>query len=320
MPTLTLKQNSHRLPVPNAPNASSPSSASPPLPPPSLLQGLTTTSVAPSTHSPPLNSTLRSCRNLILTLGTTVLRLTSSTSHSPRPRAWSLHSRNPSPNTAECQQRVRLTLNKTVQQAKREVHLIQKAALKGIDWTYKSDEKAIPKRGVGNPVQIVQRHHFASHLKRMSVVVRIEEEFFAFVKGAPETIQDMLTELPPSFVETYKKYTRQGSRVLALAFKSLPDMTVMITGDQALTACHVANQVHVISKPALILGPSRSGEGYEWISPDETEKFQYRKFLFLFYGLTIGNIIHTSEKEAEVLSETYDLFIGGDCIEMLQQS
>ncbi|KAJ4839478.1 putative manganese-transporting ATPase pdr2 [Turnera subulata] len=225
---------------------------------------------------------------------------------------------------------------------------LEKAALKGIDWTYKSDEKAIPKRGVGNPVQIVQRHHFASHLKRMSVVVRIEEEFFAFVKGAPETIQDMLTELPPSFVETYKKYTRQGSRVLALAFKSLPDMTVsearsldrdvvesgltfagfavfncpirgdsatvlselknsshdlvMITGDQALTACHVASQVHIISKPALILCPSRSGEGYEWISPDETEKIKY------------------SEKEAEVLSETYDLCIGGDCIEMLQQS
>ena len=37
-------------------------------------------------------------------------------------------------------------------------------------------------RGSGNAVQIVQRHHFASHLKRMAVVVRIEEQFFAFVK------------------------------------------------------------------------------------------------------------------------------------------
>lgn len=37
-------------------------------------------------------------------------------------------------------------------------------------------------RGGGNAVQIVQRHHFASHLKRMSVVVRVQEEFFAFVK------------------------------------------------------------------------------------------------------------------------------------------
>ncbi|KAK7841310.1 putative manganese-transporting atpase pdr2 [Quercus suber] len=201
---------------------------------------------------------------------------------------------------------------------------LEKAALKGIDWSYKSDEKAMPKRGSGNAVQIVQRHHFASHLKRMAVVVRIQEEFFAFVKGAPETIQDRLIDVPSSYVETYKKYTRQGSRVLALAFKSLPDMTVsearsldrdivesgltfagfavMITGDQALTACHVASQVHIVSKPALILGPARNGDGYEWISTDETQMFQY------------------SEKEVEALSESHDLCVGGDCVEMLQQT
>ncbi|RZC07798.1 putative manganese-transporting ATPase PDR2 isoform B [Glycine soja] len=225
---------------------------------------------------------------------------------------------------------------------------LEKAALKGIDWSYKSDDKAVPKKGNGHPVQIVHRYHFASHLKRMAVVVRIQEEFFAFVKGAPEVIQDRLVDIPPSYVETYKKYTRQGSRVLALAYKSLADMTVsearsldrgivesgltfagfvvfncpirsdsatvlaelkesshdlvMITGDQALTACHVASQVHIISKPTLILGPAQNGEGYNWMSPDETENIRY------------------SEKEVESLSETHDLCIGGDCIEMLQQT
>ncbi|XWS58942.1 hypothetical protein CRYUN_Cryun08bG0077600 [Craigia yunnanensis] len=225
---------------------------------------------------------------------------------------------------------------------------LEKAALKGIDWSYKSDEKAIPKKGSGNAVQIVQRHHFASHLKRMAVVVRVQEEFFTFVKGAPETIQDRLIDLPPTYVETYKKFTHQGSRVLALAYTSLPDMTVsearslerdtvecgltfagfavfncpirgdssaiiselknsshdlvMITGDQALTACHVAGQVHIVSKPALILGPLKNSEGYEWVSPDETERICY------------------SEKEVEALSKTHDLCIGGDCIEMLQQT
>ncbi|GMH17830.1 hypothetical protein Nepgr_019671 [Nepenthes gracilis] len=225
---------------------------------------------------------------------------------------------------------------------------LEKAALKGIDWTYKSDEKAMPKKGSGQVVQIVQRHHFASHLKRMAVVVRVQEEFLAFVKGAPETIQDRLVNLPESYVETYKKYTRQGSRVLALAFKSLPDMTisearsldreevesgltfagfavfncpirpdsaavlaelkgsshdlVMITGDQSLTACHVASQVNIISKPALILSPARSGEGYEWISPDENE------------------IIPYNDKEVDALSEAHDLCVGGYCFEMLQQT
>ncbi|KAL6176517.1 hypothetical protein ACLB2K_053150 [Fragaria x ananassa] len=225
---------------------------------------------------------------------------------------------------------------------------LEKAALKGIDWSFKSDDKAMPKKGNGKAVQIVQRHHFASYLKRMAVVVRIEESFFAFVKGAPETIQGRLTEVPSNYVETYKKFTRQGSRVLALAYKSIGDMTVsearsldrdvvesgltfagfavfncpiradsatvlselkgsshdlvMITGDQSLTACHVATQVHIISKPALILGPKRNSEEYEWISPDETEMIPY------------------NENEVETLSETHDLCIGGDCIEMLQRT
>lgn len=37
-------------------------------------------------------------------------------------------------------------------------------------------------RGSGNAIQIMQRHHFASHLKRMAVVVRVQEQFFSFVK------------------------------------------------------------------------------------------------------------------------------------------
>ncbi|XP_058084361.1 probable manganese-transporting ATPase PDR2 [Magnolia sinica] len=225
---------------------------------------------------------------------------------------------------------------------------LEKAALKGIDWIYTSDEKAMPKKGGGQAVQIVQRHHFASYLKRMAVVVRVQEEFFAFVKGAPETIQDRLIDLPPSYIETYKKYTRQGSRVLALAYKSLPEMAVsearslerdsvesgltfagfavfncpirhdsasilselkgsshdlvMITGDQALTACYVASQVHIISKPALILSQWKSGKGFQWISPDETEITPY------------------SEHEVGALSSSHDLCIGGDCFEMLQQT
>ncbi|GER34911.1 cation-transporting atpase 13a1, partial [Striga asiatica] len=215
---------------------------------------------------------------------------------------------------------------------------LEKAALKGIDWSYKSDEKAMPKKGGNNTVQIIQRHHFASHLKRMAVVVR----------GAPETIQERLVDVPAWYVSTYKKYTRQGSRVLALAYKSLPDMTVsearsmerdtvesglifagfavfncpirgdsaavlselkgsshdlvMITGDQALTACHVASQVNIISKPALILVRANNNSGYEWVSPDETNTISY------------------SENEVEALSESHDLCIGGDCMEMLQQT
>ncbi|XP_042388358.1 probable manganese-transporting ATPase PDR2 [Zingiber officinale] len=225
---------------------------------------------------------------------------------------------------------------------------LEKAALKGINWIYTSDEKALPKKSGGQAVQIIQRHHFASHLKRMGVIVRIQDQFFAFVKGAPETIQDRLIDVPATYVKTYKKYTRQGSRVLALAYKTLPEMAVsearsldrdvvengltfagfavfncpirsdsatvlselkgsshdlvMITGDQALTACHVASQVHIITKPALILVRGNNSTDFQWVSPDETEITSY------------------SEKEVEQLSDSRDLCIGGDCFEMLQRS
>ncbi|KAL5203124.1 hypothetical protein ABZP36_014076 [Zizania latifolia] len=224
---------------------------------------------------------------------------------------------------------------------------LEKAAIKGIDWIYTSDEKAMPKKSAGQPVQIVHRYHFASHLKRMSVVVRIQEKFYAFIKGAPETIQERLVDLPAAYVETYKKYTRQGSRVLALAYKLLPDMPVnearnlerdqvendltfagfavfncpirsdsgailqeleqsshdlvMITGDQALTACHVAGQVHICSKPVLILTRMKTG-GFEWVSPDETDRAPY------------------SSEEVASISESHDLCISGDCFEMLQRT
>ncbi|EMS47412.1 putative cation-transporting ATPase [Triticum urartu] len=246
---------------------------------------------------------------------------------------------------------------------------LEKAAIKGIDWIYTSDEKAMFRRPGGQPVQIVHRYHFASHLKRMSVIVRIQEKFYAFIKGAPETIQERLVDLPAAYVETYKKYTRQGSRVLSLAYKLLPEMPepcefqlsvnfpfefnfaddpvvsearslerdqvesdlifagfavfncpirsdsaavlleleqsshdlVMITGDQALTACHVASQVNICSKPVLILTRMKTS-GFEWVSPDETDRVPYRA------------------EEVKELSESHDLCISGDCFEMLQRT
>ncbi|PWA64181.1 manganese-transporting ATPase [Artemisia annua] len=102
---------------------------------------------------------------------------------------------------------------------------LEMAAIKAIEWSYKSDEKAMLKKGGDSIVQIVQRHHFASHLKRMAVV-HTEGQFYTFVKVAPETIQERLNDIPAFYVSTYKKYTRQGSCVLALAYKPLPDMMV----------------------------------------------------------------------------------------------
>ena len=48
----------------------------------------------------------------------------------------------------------------------------------------------------------------------------------AAVKGAPETIKGMLRVCPEWYDETYKWYTRRGSRVLALGMKDMDAMGV----------------------------------------------------------------------------------------------
>jgi len=48
---------------------------------------------------------------------------------------------------------------------------------------------------------------------------------FAAVKGAPETIKNMLEIVPDGYDNTYKWFTRNGSRVLALGFKEMEAMS-----------------------------------------------------------------------------------------------
>ncbi|GBG89136.1 hypothetical protein CBR_g48843 [Chara braunii] len=222
---------------------------------------------------------------------------------------------------------------------------LEKAAIKGAQWCYTSDERAFPKGQPRKSVQILHRFHFASHLKRMSVIVSVDpgsassQGFLVLVKGAPETIQSRLVTLPAGYVEAYKQFTRQGSRVLALAYKHLPDMPigelrsierddaesglhfsgfavfacplrrdsastllelkdsshelVMITGDQALTAVHVASQVHIVSRPVLVLTLGDDGS-FSWISPDEAVQLPFRI------------------EEVEQVASTYDLCVAGE--------
>lgn len=58
-------------------------------------------------------------------------------------------------------------------------------------------------------------------------------ELIGAVKGAPETIKTMLSVVPEHYDETYKWFTRRGSRVLALGFKQMrasPTSVVSETG------------------------------------------------------------------------------------------
>jgi len=60
----------------------------------------------------------------------------------------------------------------------------------------------------------------------------------AAVKGAPETIKKMLESVPHDYDDTYKWYTRQGSRVLALGMKEMEPLSLDKVGLQSDRFAH----------------------------------------------------------------------------------
>jgi cation-transporting ATPase 13A1 len=76
-------------------------------------------------------------------------------------------------------------------------------------------------------LSIRRRFQFSSALKRMSTISNLPGgKTLAAVKGAPETIKSMLAVVPDHYDDTYKWFTRKGSRVLALGMKEMEPMSV----------------------------------------------------------------------------------------------
>ncbi|EGP83921.1 uncharacterized protein MYCGRDRAFT_101482 [Zymoseptoria tritici IPO323] len=215
---------------------------------------------------------------------------------------------------------------------------MEKATLQSLGWTLGKNDTLSAKAGTSakgamasDIVQIKRRFQFSSTLKRQSSVattVTTDRETgkkikstFAGVKGAPETIRKMLVNVPPKYEETYKYFSRNGARVLALGCKyilhgdeisqkKINDLkredvecdlqftgflvlqcplkgdaikavrmlnesshrVVMITGDNPLTAVHVARKVEIVDREVLILDAPEnddSGEKLVWRSVDD---------------------------------------------------
>ncbi|CAG8436271.1 3026_t:CDS:10 [Diversispora eburnea] len=187
---------------------------------------------------------------------------------------------------------------------------MEKATLEALDWKLGKGDTVIPVNKQSNRFQqrsqlsIRRRFQFSSALKRMSSVSTVHtprsRKTFVAVKGAPETLRNMYSYVPDDYEETFKFFTRRGSRVLALGYKYLKDnmnieeindlsrefveselnfagfliftcplkedaastirmlnesshRSVMITGDNPLTACHVAREVEIIDRDVLIM-------------------------------------------------------------------
>ncbi|RDB26777.1 Manganese-transporting ATPase 4 [Hypsizygus marmoreus] len=180
---------------------------------------------------------------------------------------------------------------------------MEKITLEALEWTLgKGDLIAPSARTAPHATQLTirRRFQFSSALKRMSTISTLPGgRTLVAVKGAPETIKNMLANVPAHYDATYKEFTRKGSRVLALGVKEMNAMShdkinklprehveselifagflvfhcplkpdaieaikmlsdsshrcVMITGDNPLTAVHVARDVEIVDREALIL-------------------------------------------------------------------
>ena len=192
------------------------------------------------------------------------------------------------------------------------------AALQAIKWTPDKNDTVVRTSGPSHKIKIHHRFHFDSSLKRMVTIAATESSsptYFAAMKGAPETVMTFLAKIPPSYESTYKYFSRQGYRVIALAYKSFkgtrvtglsraeiecemtfcgflvfdcplkPDsaktiqilqesshQTVMITGDNILTACKVSEMLGMFERPPIVLNEYTGQEPY-WMLLDETKTF-----------------------------------------------
>ncbi|KAG0244727.1 hypothetical protein BGX31_008616 [Mortierella sp. GBA43] len=228
---------------------------------------------------------------------------------------------------------------------------MERVTLEALKWKVGKHDNVHPENP-GNRSEhmlIRRRFQFSSALKRMSTISTLASpefkttKLFVAVKGAPETLKNMYSHLPKHYEDIYKKFTRRGSRVLALGYKYLPDglntdqinaltrdnveaelvfagflvfhcplkedsvqalkmlnesshRCVMITGDNPMTACHVARQVDIVNRDVLIMDVREDGRGPDdliWKTIDESKVIDldpskpFDKTLFRDYDICV---------------------------------
>jgi cation-transporting ATPase 13A1 len=76
----------------------------------------------------------------------------------------------------------------------------------------------------GTGYTVLKRYPFDSNLRRMTVLGQKSNSkgYFIFCKGAPETLETLLNEVPDGYKETYEHLAQKGYRVLCLARREIP--------------------------------------------------------------------------------------------------
>lgn len=105
---------------------------------------------------------------------------------------------------------------------------MEKETLKALGWELLPGDIVAPKgEKRSQHLQIRRRYQFSSALKRQSSVSTLVHpslsapKTFVAVKGAPETLKTMYSQVPEKYVDIYRHFTSKGSRVLALGYKVL---------------------------------------------------------------------------------------------------
>ncbi|KAH3794144.1 endoplasmic reticulum transmembrane helix translocase-like [Dreissena polymorpha] len=234
---------------------------------------------------------------------------------------------------------------------------LEKATLHAVEFSLTKGETVVSQRKKMHGLKIFHRFHFASALKRMSVIAghtppgSMETEYIATVKGAPETIKTMLKSVPADYDRVFLEMARRGARVLALGHRHLGKLShqdlkimtrddverdldfcgfvviscplkadsksvireiqnashhvAMITGDNPLTACHVAKELRFTRKQhTLILqAPASEDQAWQWRSIDDT----------------VSVPVETAGDLRKQLVEEHDLCLTGEGVSYLQR-
>ncbi|KAI9294142.1 hypothetical protein K502DRAFT_292701 [Neoconidiobolus thromboides FSU 785] len=230
---------------------------------------------------------------------------------------------------------------------------MEKATLEAIGWEINKDG-LVNSMNSNLSLQILRRFQFSSALKRMSTISRVSKEvsndYLVAVKGAPETIQSMLKQVPKGYEEAYKYFGRRGNRVLALATKFISSKTekvdkvsresveseltfsgflvfhnplkedskavikklndsshrvVMITGDNALTACHVSKEVEITTRETLIIDAKDGNTNNELTCFSVDESISYK-------------LSAKDEKIDKNIYKKYDLCLTGPAMSLIE--
>jgi manganese-transporting P-type ATPase len=251
---------------------------------------------------------------------------------------------------------------------------MEKATLTSLGWVLgkndvlvsRPNKPGVPAVAVSGNVHIKRRFQFSSALKRQSSVAMVSgvdsrtgkklRGTFVAVKGAPETIMKMLVTVPADYEETFKYFTRKGSRVLALAYKQLTadgemsaakinelkrenveaglafagflvlhcplkddaleavrmlnessHRVVMITGDNPLTAVHVAREVEIVDRDVLILD-----------APEDQHHLGHKKLIWRSVDDKINIDVSPSEPIDPNILSTKDICVTGYALAMFK--